>query len=449
MFPDSVKTVLTRLRDEGFDAYCVGGCVRDLLLGAIPHDWDISAAATPAEVIDLFSECVVIPTGLRHGTVTVLLDGDPIEITTFRTDGDYSDNRRPDSVRFTADLRDDLARRDFTVNALALSCDGEIIDFCGGRADIKSKVIRCVGDATERFREDALRILRALRFASVLGFSIDAGTSRALREEAARLLHVSAERVRAELTKMLCGANVGGVLRDYADVLAVVLPEITPVPGPAGHGRRDRSDAWAHTIAVVENVPAEPALRFAALFHGIGGPLAPGGEARDDGCSPDRAEIGRARADEAMFRLKFDRRTHARVLKLVERCCMRRPASKAAVKRQLNELGEETFVQLLQLQWADNLGSAPERRTGREEIRATGAMMREILAGKECFSLRDLAVNGDDLTALGLRGKAVGAALRALLDAVMDGALPNERGALLGEAERYAARASGDFRYEC
>ncbi|MDR1571076.1 MAG: HD domain-containing protein [Clostridiales Family XIII bacterium] len=434
--PDYVRIALGRLRGAGFDAYCVGGCVRDLLLGVEPRDWDVATAADPGGIAAALAGFPLLPTGLRHGTVTALIGGGRVEITTFRVDGGYSDGRRPDSVRFVSDLREDLARRDFSMNAMALSADGSVIDYFGGREDIRRRTVRAVGDAALRFGEDALRILRALRFASALGFSIDEGTSGAARAGAARLAGVSAERLNAELGLTLCGMDAGRILRGYADVVAAVLPETAPMFGFEQHNRHHCLDVWAHTAAVVENAPATPVLRWAALLHDIGKPHTFSMKDRREGHFYGHAEKGCEIAGRIMLRLRFDNATRRRVLKLIELHDVPIAADRAAVRRQLNRLGEEALAQLLLLKRADNLAQAPEYRHRQGEISALEALMRDIIAEKDCFSLRGLAVDGRDMASLGLSGRAIGAALDRLLGMVMDGAVPNERDALLDAASR-------------
>ena len=270
--PDYVNTALNRLERAGFEAYAVGGCVRDRLMGRVPTDYDVATAALPEETAAVFAGERVIETGLRHGTVTVLLDGCPLEITTFRVDGAYSDARHPDAVTFTRSLRADLARRDFTVNAMAYSTRTGLVDPFGGEADLRAKRICCVGDPAARFREDALRILRCIRFSSVLGFAIDPATAAAARENRALLRTISAERVAEELKKLVCGADVRRVVLEETDILGAVLPEIRPMRGFDQRNKHHVYDVLEHCAAACEAVPPEPVLRLAALLHDVGKP---------------------------------------------------------------------------------------------------------------------------------------------------------------------------------
>jgi len=272
MLPEEVNIAFDMLTNAGFEAYIVGGCVRDFLMGTDPDDFDITTSALPFEIKEVFKDFKVIETGLKHGTVTVVIKHFHLEITTFRTESSYSDNRHPDHVHFTRSLKEDLARRDFTVNAMAYNPVVGLVDIFGGRKDLENKIIRTVGEAKERFSEDALRILRALRFASKLGFDIEENTLQAARELKESLKNVAAERVYVEFTKLLCGKNTGSVLMSCPDILGVWVPEILPMVGFKQHNFHHIYDVWEHTVKVVENVPAVPHLRLAALMHDMGKP---------------------------------------------------------------------------------------------------------------------------------------------------------------------------------
>ena len=432
--PSGVADVLRRLRDAGHAAYAVGGCVRDCMMGLVPTDYDVATSATPEETLRVFSGERVIETGVKHGTVTVLADGAGVEVTTFRVDGAYSDARRPDAVAFTLSLSADLARRDFTVNAMAWDEREGLVDLYGGAADIGGRVIRCVGDPDTRFREDALRILRALRFAAVLDFSIEAETAAALRRNAPLLEKISAERVNIELCKLLCGKNARAVLLDYGDVLGVPIPEILPMRGFDQHNPYHIYDVWAHTAIAVESAPSTVVLRLAALLHDVGKPpcftLDEGG-----GHFYGHAKAGAEMADAILRRLRFDTATRERVVLLVREHCGFE-LTERAVKRALNRLGPEAYFELAALMRADNLAQSPALRHRQAWIDEMERLGHEILNQEACFSLKDLAVNGDDLIAAGRApGPALGAALKTLLDAVIDGRAENEKAALLAYLE--------------
>ena len=432
--PSQVHTALDRLTAAGWEAYVVGGAVRDALRGCAAGDWDITTNAEPAQVERVFAGERLIETGLRHGTVTVLLDGLPLEITTYRVDGDYTDHRRPDAVRFTRSLREDLLRRDFTMNALAYHPRTGLVDVCGGAEDIARGVVRCVGEPDRRFQEDGLRILRALRFASVLGFQIAPETAAAIHRNRALLQYLAAERVRSELTKLLCGRNVDAVLREFSDVLAVPIPELRPMFGFAQHNPHHDRDVWLHTAAVVEHIPPEPVLRWTMLLHDVGKPPCFTVDDRGVGHFYGHPKVSAELAETACRRLRMDKRTAHQVVTLVQWHDRDIPRTEKAIARAVHQLGEGTFRQLLAVKRADNLAQHPDYRYRLADIDRAEEILNTLLEKQACFSLRDLAVNGRDLTALGLRGPAIGQTLNALLAQVMDGALPNQRDALLNAA---------------
>ena len=434
IIPDYVNDALRRLEAAGFAAYLVGGCVRDALMGRTPGDYDLTTAALPEETAAVFAGERVIETGIRHGTVTVLLQGHPLEITTFRVDGAYSDARHPDAVTFTRSLREDLARRDFTMNAVAWSPREGFVDPFGGEHDIRAGVIRCVGDPGARFREDALRILRCLRFSAVLGFRIEPETAAAAQENRALLAHISAERVAEELKKLVCGPDVRRVVLEYTDILGAVLPELLPLKGFDQRSPYHCYDVLEHSAAACELVPAEPALRLAALLHDVGKPAC--FFIGDDGLGHfyGHAAKGAELVEPLLRRLRFDSESRERITALVKLHDAQIEPTEKAVLHALRNFGAELFFQLLQLKRADALAHAPGEKRDERLARnaALEALSRELLARNACFSLRDLAVRGADLLALGYApGPAVGAALNAMLDAVTDGLVPNEKDALL------------------
>lgn len=423
----AAKKAIAMLRTAGYEAWIVGGCVRDLLMGKVPHDWDMTTSAEPEENKEVFKDFHTIDTGIKHGTVTVMMDGEPLEITTYRVDGEYKDNRRPEEVKFSRSLNEDLLRRDFTMNAIAYAPEHGLADPYGGKADIALGIIRCVGEPAKRFNEDGLRILRALRFSAVLGFEIEKNTAAAIREERELLKNISAERIHEEITKLICGKNAGAVLREYSDVIAVSIPEIVPMVGFEQHNEHHCHDVWEHTIAAVDNIPAEPVLRWAALFHDMG---KPGTFSMDDdgvghfyGHAPKSAEM----ADEIMTRLRFDNESRERVLTLVRHHDGPLEADAKFLKRKLGKLGEKGFFDLVSLCRADNMAQAKAYRYRQKHYDEVERIAREILAGDNCFTLKSLAVNGHDLMALGYKGKAIGEELQTLLEAVMDEKVENEK----------------------
>lgn len=435
--PEQVRRALARLEDAGYEAFVVGGAVRDCVRGAgTGTDWDITTSALPEETETIFSGYRVIEAGMKHGTVTVLLDGEPLEITTYRVDGGYSDHRHPDEVRFTRSLREDLRRRDFTMNAMAYSPRTGVVDPFGGQADLAAGVVRCVGEPDRRFQEDALRILRALRFASALGMGIHPDTARAARDNRGLLTSVAAERVRVELTKLLCGADAERVLLEFPDILSVPLPEIGAMVCFDQHNPHHDRDVWARTAAVTAAIPAQPVLRWAALLHDVGKPpcfsLAEDGVGHFYGHAAESARM----ADGILRRLRFDTDSREEIVRLIRYHDLPIQPERRPVKRLMNKLGPDTIRRLIELHKADTRGQSAICAGRIAEYDAVAAVLDEILNEKECFSLRDLAVNGTDMMSIGLTGRDIGRALNACLTAVMEEKLPNERAALLEYAEQ-------------
>ncbi len=445
--PVQVRQVMQKLADAGFSAYIVGGCVRDALRGESPHDWDMTTSAEPLQTKACFADYPVIETGLQHGTVTVVADHMPIEITTYRIDGDYSDNRRPDSVTFTKNLRDDLSRRDFTVNAMAYHPDEGLIDLFGGQTDLQEKRIACVGNAAARFDEDGLRILRALRFASVLDFSIAPETADAIHAQKDLLRGISAERIFAELSKLLCGSGAVRILREYADVLFVIMPELQPMHHFEQHNIHHCYDVYEHTLHVLENVPPTPMLRFAALLHDSGKPAAFFTDERG-GHFHGHAEISTEIAKTVLTRLKSDRKTFDTVCRLVEHhdVVFQFDCFERQLKRWVNRIGFEETRMLILLHLGDVSAQSELDRAQRvAESHEMLAILDRLEQSDACLSLKKLALSGDDLLAMGIpQGKAIGAALQSLLEQVMDGSLPNERNALLDALHNQNVQGTGE-----
>ena len=430
--PPQVNTAFEMLEAAGYEAFLVGGAVRDYVRDNSPaKDWDITTNALPEQVKAVFSDFHLIETGLKHGTVTVVIDHKPLEITTYRIDGEYSDHRHPDSVTFARNLKDDMERRDFTMNALAYNPKTGVIDFVGGKADIAKGLVRCVGDPNRRFREDGLRALRALRFASVYGMAIEDATAAAIHRNKELLKGIAAERILVELSKMLCGQGAADIMRAYADVLAVPIPELVPMFGFEQQNPHHDKDVWSHTIAVVENVPPEPVLRWAALLHDSGKPscfsIAEDGSGHFYGHSEQSTLI----AERVLDRLRFDNASRAQIVKLVRYHDMPIMANRKSMKRLLSKHGTGTTKQLLVLHRADTLGQSPICKHRLKTFNDASMIVDELLQEENCFSLKDLVINGHDMIALGIKGPEIGKVLRMCLDAVLDEQVPNERGALL------------------
>jgi len=431
--PSSAERILQVLTAAGHEAYLVGGCVRDLLRGVPPHDWDICTAARPEETEACFAGRRVLETGLKHGTVTVLEDGQPYEITTCRTEGPYSDSRRPDYVCFVSNLEEDLSRRDFTINAIALGLDGKLRDPFGGAEDIRAGVLRCVGEPARRFREDGLRVMRALRFAALLGYKIEEKTARAIHENRAMLDHVAVERINGELCGLLVGEKAGDVLRQYPDVLCRFWPELGPLVTLEQHNPWHCWGGWEHTVRAVEAAPADLTLRLTMLLHDTG---KPGCRTTDEngidhfyGHPALSAEL----ADRMLRKLKFDNAARKRIVTLVEYHDVQIVSRERVIRRWLNRLGPDVFFQLLEVKRADNMGQAFEKVKDRlAELAQLRRKAEDIVAQGQCFCLKDLAVNGRDVIAAGTaQGPEVGRVLNMLLERVLSGEIPNERDVLL------------------
>ena len=427
--PDNVRKIIAAFEGAGYEACAVGGCVRDALLGREPQDWDIATSARPEETKALFRRTV--DTGIKHGTVTVLLGSDAYEVTTYRVDGAYEDGRHPKSVTFTPSLREDLARRDFTINAMAYSDSLGLVDLFGGMDDLRAGVIRCVGVPEERFGEDALRILRALRFSAQLGFTIDPATEAAVVRLAPTLEKISAERIREEMTKLLVSDDPGKVRKLYeTGITRVILPEFDVLMETEQDGRYHLFNVGEHTIRVIEHVSADPVMRWTALLHDIGKPRSRQidemkGRIHFKGHGPAGAKL----AEEILRRLKFDNATIETAVKLIRWHVMRFERGEYDIRWCLNEIGPERFPLLMELQRADAYGKKPETlsdslaRCDRVE-----RMCDEILARGDCFRMSDLAVKGADLIEAGMApGPEMGEILGRMLEDVLNEPSHNDK----------------------
>ena len=428
--PENLQSILRTLSDFGHKGWCVGGCVRDTLLGRMPGDWDVATSARPKEVLDIFAPRA-IPTGLRHGTVTVVTDQGRVEVTTLRRDGSYGDHRHPDQVSFTDSLEEDLSRRDFTVNAMAMGLDGVVIDPFGGQTDLHRGVLRCVGEPVLRLQEDALRIMRALRFASVLSFAIDGETAAAVHREKESLQQIAAERIAVELGKLLCGESAAEVLLTYPDVLGVVLPEILPAVGFDQRNSHHCYDVWEHTVRAVSAAPQNLLLRYALLFHDLGKPETFSMDEQGVGHFYGHGKRSAELAEAACRRLRLDNDSRETIVLLVRLHDAEILATEKSIRRMLRRIGEERLRLLLQMKRCDNLAQHPDYHGRQRTIDQLEVLLDMVLRQELCFSLKQLAVKGNDLTDMGLSGPAVGRALNTLLDLVVEERLPNDRSTLL------------------
>ena len=390
----------------------------------------MTSDARPEEVMAIFG-ADAHPTGLMHGTVTLVRGGLAVEHTTERCDGAYRDSRHPESVRFTSSIEEDLARRDFTVNAIALSPEGTLVDPFGGREDLRSGVLRCVGDPARRFAEDALRILRLLRFASVLGFSVEENTARAARERRDGLRAIAHERVYAELNKLLCGEHAAAVLLEYPDILGVVLPEILPCVGFDQRNIHHCYDLYTHIVLSVDSVAAEPVLRWTMLLHDIGKVNTFTEDERGQMHFYGHPKVSAAMAEDICTRLRMRKKDREDIVTLIAWHDRDIPVTEKGIGSAVRALGEENFRRLLAVKRADNRAQAPEYRWVCQKIDRAEEILEELLRKKQCPCLKDLAVNGNDLLALGYEGREIGAALEWLLEGVIAGEIDNKRDALL------------------
>lgn len=430
--PNGAREIIESLRKNGFEAYIVGGSVRDSLLGLSPSDYDVTTSATPDEVKRVFFDKKTVDTGILHGTVTVIIDRKPYEVTTYRVDGDYTDLRHPRSVSFTRSLREDAARRDFTVNAMAYSDEEGLRDFFGGREDLKSRLIRAVGDPDTRFHEDALRILRALRFAATLDFAIEEKTAAAAKRNKDLLHRISAERIREELVRLVVGKAAFRILSEFRDVIGTVIPELIPQFDFCQHTPHHIYDLYTHTLHTVDAAENTAVIRMAALLHDIGKPQCFFRDEKGIGHFYGHEEVSASLADTRLRALRFDNKTRERIVLLIRKHGVMLPETDRSLKRLIASVGEEAFFELLALKQADNASLAPMHLSRLEEIRKTEMRARELLSQKPCLSLSALAIGGDDLIALGVpRGRRIGELLSAALSAVIDGKVENEREALL------------------
>lgn len=429
--PAPVNYIIQELEKCGHEAYMVGGCVRDSVLGRKPHDYDICTSATPDEILKAFPNEEIIPTGLQHGTITILINKEPFEVTTYRIDGDYSDNRRPDNVTFTKNLVEDLRRRDFTINAMAYNPKTGLIDPFNGMEDIKYKKIRCVGSAEDRFNEDALRILRAIRFEAQLGFAGFPETMFEIDRQYERLKNISVERINSEFCKIVASNQFCVELVLYPDVFSLFIPELKDMIGFQQDNPYHAYDVFDHTVHAIEKCESDDLIvRLAVFFHDFWKP-----HSYQDGEDGIRHFKGHGKVssditDTIMKRLRFDNETRNNVVELVYYHDATFEVGKKYVKRWLNKIGEKQFRRLLEVRKADIKGQKPDYEESRiEKINNIENILEEILSEKSCFSLKDLAVNGNDVKeVMKLKeGKDIGYWLNEILKCVIDGELENNK----------------------
>ena len=428
--PSFVLSLMDRLETAGFPTYAVGGCVRDMLLGLTPQDYDLCTAALPEETEAVFADHGLVLAGKKHGTVGVITPQGVMEITTFRTEGGYGDNRHPDWVKFVPDIEDDLARRDFTVNAMAFSPSRGFADPFGGQADLRDHVLRAVGDPPTRFREDSLRILRGVRFGVRYQLHPEAETRHAMEELAPLMDNLARERVFDELCKLLPLVSARDLL-NYGPILAAVIPELQPMLGFDQHSPHHAYDLFTHTACVVENVPKNLALRWAALLHDTGKIPTFTRDENGRGHFYGHAKESALLADGILRRLKAPTALREEVVTLIGQHMTKMEPEKKLLRRWLSRLGREAFHDLLLLQQADMVSKGVDVSAELPQFGQIRAILAEIDEENACLSLKDLAVKGNDLIPLGITGRDIGMTLNRLLDLVLDEQLPNEKEALL------------------
>lgn len=436
--PEKVQQIIKTLQSHGYEAYAVGGCVRDSLLGRTPGDWDITTSALPEETKALFDK--TFDTGIEHGTITVLMGKEGFEVTTYRIDGKYEDSRHPSEVTFTRCLSEDLLRRDFTINAMAYNDEDGIVDLFDGMADLEKKVIRCVGNAEARFGEDALRIMRAVRFSAQLGFEIEEQTQAAIRKLAFSLKNISAERIQVELIKLLTSPHPEQIRLAYElGITEVMLPEFDRMMETAQETPHHCHNVGEHTIAALQHCPSDKILRLTMLFHDMGKPEKKTMDENGIAHFKGHAVVSEAIAKEIMHRLKFDNDTLRKVTKLVYYHDLRMPATPRNVRRAMNRIGTELFPYYLNVRRADTLAQSMFRREEKlENIQKIENIYLQIMELQECVSLKDLAVKGGDLLAVGVeRGPQIGETLNKLLELVLEEPEKNQKELLLAEVTKW------------
>ncbi|MBA4510070.1 HD domain-containing protein [Clostridium sporogenes] len=423
--PKGVKYIINTLQENNHEAYIVGGAVRDSLLERKVNDWDITTSANPQEVVNIFENLryKIIPTGLKHGTVTILINSIGYEITTFRIDGEYEDNRHPKEVKFTSNLKEDLKRRDLTINAMAYNDKTGLIDYFNGLEDLNNKIVRCVGNSKDRFNEDSLRMLRCIRFASQLNFDMEKSTKFNIRELSKNINNVSMERIRDELCKILVSSQPVYGIRNIVELNLVdyIIPELKDCVGFQQHNKHHDKDVYGHILSVVENVPNKLELRLAALLHDIGKPKCFNIGEDGQGHFYGHQKISADMTKDILKRLKFDNKTIDKVDKLVYNHMTRYNKLRTPnIKKFINKVGIDNLDDLFELQIADIKGSAKEYHSF-DNVLNLKIKCEKILSEKQPLTIKDLDIDGHDLMELGIKqGKEIGIVLNKLLDIILE-----------------------------
>ncbi|MCR4611681.1 MAG: CCA tRNA nucleotidyltransferase [Lachnospiraceae bacterium] len=434
--PKEVRNIIEILQRHGHEAYAVGGAVRDAILGHIPKDWDITSDATPQEIKSIFNKTV--DTGLQHGTVTVIMGGVGYEVTTYRIDGKYSDARHPEDVTFTRSLTEDLKRRDFTINAMAYNDEAGLVDEFGGRKDLENGIIRTVGNPKERFSEDALRMLRALRFSAQLGFEVDKDTSDAIIKLSPTITKISAERIREELLKLIESDNPGHITKMYdLGLTKYILPEFDKIMACEQYSLHHMYSVGMHTVVAMENVPPKRVFRLTMLLHDMGKPDTK--SVGEDGYNHffNHTEVGAQIANDVLSRLKFDNDTRKKVVRLVRYHDERPKLTKKSVRKRIVKIGEEAFPDLFTVNRADILAQSMYQREEKlEYVDRFEEMYNQIMSTEHCLKISELKITGKDLIEMGVKqGPDIGRILGQLLDEVIDEPEKNDKTYLVKRTE--------------
>lgn len=436
--PDNVTYIINKLEGEGFEAFAVGGCIRDSILGRIPDDWDITTSASPNQVKAVFSK--TIDTGIQHGTVTVMIGKEGFEVTTYRIDGEYEDSRHPKEVLFTSNLTEDLKRRDFTINAMAYNDTQGLVDKFHGAEDLENKIIRCVGNAAERFEEDALRMLRAVRFAAQLGFEIEEETKTAIQSLVPALSRISAERIQTELVKLLVSKHPEAIRTAYElGITNIILPEFDEMMRTEQNHPHHRYSVGEHTLHALEFVEADKILRLSMLFHDVAKPLTKTTDEDGKDHFYGHAEEGADLTKVVLRRLKFDNDTIEKVTSLVRWHDYRMNATPEGVRRAIHKAGEDIFPYLFPIKRADILSQSEFQRQEKQQfVEDIEKIYHEIKEKEQCVSLKTMKITGNDLIALGMKpGKEIGEMLAYLLETVLDEPSKNKKEELIRLAKEY------------
>ena len=430
VFPEYVTEILDKLRNSSCQAYAVGGCVRDMIMGRVPHDYDITTNAVPERIKQIFSNSRIVTAGEKHGTIGVVSGGHMTEITAYRIDGAYTDSRRPDSVIFSDNIEDDLKRRDFTMNAMAMDINGDIIDIFGGKDDIKKGIIRAVGEPDKRIEEDALRIMRCVRFASELGFMPEQKLCFSIEKNKELLKNISAERIREEFVKLLCGQYSTEVLRSYSSIIEVFIPEIRKMYGFEQLTKYHRYDVWEHTIHAVSGGDGDPLICTALFFHDIAKPNCRTIDADGTGHFKGHADLSALKAAEIMKRLRFSSSQIKNAAALIG-SHRYRLENDAEIKHIMGKIGAERFPMLIKLKKADDSAKGYYDEDSKRRLEAAAKRCAEIIDNGECYRISDLEINGNDLMALGVNGRRIREILEHLLSEVIEGKVKNNKKELI------------------